>query len=97
MLKIINFVKSILKYNIILLFFIAGFAHAADPLIYLRPNETPMFTELYQRYGLLNPPAIHVFDSSVYLGQPGENSLLIPSSVAFLMRLIKHFAPIIHD
>lgn len=81
--------KSILKYNIILLFFIAGFAHAADPLIYLRPNETPMFTELYQRYGLLNPPAIHVFDSSVYLGQPGENSLLIPSSVAFFNEVDK--------
>jgi aspartate/methionine/tyrosine aminotransferase len=49
----------------------------------MRPNETPMFTELYQRYGLLNPPALHVFDSSIYLGQPGKKTLLIPSSDAF--------------
>lgn len=54
-----------------------------QPLIYLRPNETPLFTELYQRYGLLNPPALHVYDSSLYLGQPGEKGLLIPSSEAF--------------
>jgi aspartate/methionine/tyrosine aminotransferase len=54
-----------------------------EPLIYMRPNETPMFTELYQRYGLLVPPAVHVYDSSIYIGQPGENKLLTPSSVAF--------------
>ncbi|TAL66246.1 MAG: aminotransferase class I/II-fold pyridoxal phosphate-dependent enzyme, partial [Legionella sp.] len=58
-------------------------AFAFEPLIYLRPNEAPLFTELYQRYGLLNPPAVHVYDSAVYLGQPGEKDLLIPSSMAF--------------
>lgn len=58
-------------------------ANAFEPLIYLRPNEAPLFTELYQRYGLLNPPAMHVYDSAVYIGQPGEESLLIPSSDAF--------------
>lgn len=60
-------------------------AIAFEPLIYLRPNEAPMFTELYQRYGLLNPPALHVYDSAVYLGQPGEEGqgLLIHSSQAF--------------
>lgn len=58
-------------------------ANAYEPLIYMRPNETPMFTELYQRYGLLNPPALHVYDSAVYLGQPGEKKLLIPSSETF--------------
>lgn len=58
-------------------------AHADLPLVYMRPNETPMFTELYQRYGLLNPPQVHVYDSSLYLGQPGENTLLIPSSEAY--------------
>ncbi|MCE0722578.1 aminotransferase class I/II-fold pyridoxal phosphate-dependent enzyme [Legionella resiliens] len=79
-----NFLKAILKSRIFLLFaFVTASANASDPLIYMRPNETPLFTELYQRYGLLNPPAVHVFDSSVYLGQPGEKSLLIPSSVAF--------------
>ena len=56
---------------------------ASLPLVYLRPNETPMFTELYRYYGLLNPPALHVYDSSIYLGQPGEKGLLIPSSEAF--------------
>lgn len=65
-----------------LLIFLVTSAQASQ-LVYLRPNETPMFTELYQRYGLLNPPALHVYDSSVYLGQPGEKSLLIPSSDAF--------------
>ena len=54
-----------------------------EPLIYMRPNETPMFTELYQRYGLLNPPALHVYDSSIYLGQPGKRDLVIPSSEVF--------------
>lgn len=54
-----------------------------EPLVYMRPNETPVFTEIYQRYGLLNPLAIHVYDSSIYLGQPGKEGLLIPSSDAF--------------
>lgn len=67
----------------LLLVFVNASINAAVPLIYMRPNETPMFTELYQHYGLLNPPAIHVYDSSVYLGQPGEKSLLIPSNEAF--------------
>lgn len=74
------------KNNICVLFLMFIFlktTHAAEPLIYLRPNETPMFTELYQHYGLLNPPAIHVYDSSIYIGQPGEKGLLIPSSEAF--------------
>lgn len=70
--------------TLILLFVLVITAYANEPLIYLRPNETPLFTELYQRYGLLNPPALHVYDSSVYLGQPGQNSLLIPSSDVFL-------------
>lgn len=65
------------------LLFVLVTANAYEPLIYLRPNETPMFTELYQRYGLINPPAVHVYDSSVYLGQPGQKNLLIPSSEAF--------------
>ncbi len=67
-----------------LLIIFTKFSIASEPLIYMRPNETPMFTELYQRYGLLNPPALHVFESGVYIGQPGEKGpLVIPSSVAF--------------
>lgn len=76
--------RNFLRVAIVLWFLLTMVsANAFEPLVYLRPNETPMFTELYQRYGLLNPPAIHVYDSSVYLGQPGEKSLLIPSSEAF--------------
>ncbi|STX50435.1 Allinase [Legionella busanensis] len=67
-----------------LLFVFIKDSSAFEPLIYMRPNETPMFTELYQRYGLLNPPGLHVFESGVYIGQPGEKGpLVIPSSVAF--------------
>ncbi|MDP1604262.1 MAG: aminotransferase class I/II-fold pyridoxal phosphate-dependent enzyme [Legionella sp.] len=86
-----NFLKVALpklfasKYRRVFFLFFIFFtaAHAFEPLVYMRPNETPMFTELYQRYGLLNPPALHVYDSSVYLGQPGEQGLLIHSSDAF--------------
>ncbi|WP_419420788.1 aminotransferase class I/II-fold pyridoxal phosphate-dependent enzyme [Legionella sp. D16C41] len=79
------FTTTLSKFCIILFLFFSTFtsAKAFEPLLYLRPNETPIFTELYQRYGLLNPPKIHVYDSSVYLGQPGEKSLLINSSEAF--------------
>lgn len=70
--------------SLVLFFTLFATANAFEPLVYLRPNETPMFTELYQRYGLLNPPMVHVYDSSVYLGQPGENSLLTYSSSAFI-------------
>jgi hypothetical protein len=79
------FTTAVLKFSlaIFLLFTLPLAANATQPLVYLRPNETPMFTELYQRYGLLNPPPIHVYDSSIYLGQPGEKGLLIPSSEAF--------------
>lgn len=79
------FTTAVLKLYmaILLLFILAAAPNTPEPLIYLRPNETPLFTELYQRYGLLNPPALHVYDSSIYLGQPGEKGLLIPSSEAF--------------
>ncbi|MGQ3887948.1 aminotransferase class I/II-fold pyridoxal phosphate-dependent enzyme [Legionella sp. CNM-1927-20] len=80
------FASAVLKFSttLFLLFLFIKLSHASEPLVYLRPNETPMFTELYQRYGLLNPPAVHVYDSAVYIGQPGEKGpLVIPSSEAF--------------
>jgi hypothetical protein len=76
----------LLKFSmaLFLLFVLVKGSNAFEPLVYMRPNETPVFTELYQRYGLLNPPALHVYDSAVYLGQPGEKGpLVIPSSDAF--------------
>ncbi len=75
-----DFIKSVLSFLMLAPLLAMG---APEPLIYMRPNETPLFTELYQHYGLLNPPELHVYDSSIYLGQPGEKSLLIPSSTAF--------------
>lgn len=77
--------RNLHKFYLALLLLFIPFlkANAFEPLIYMRPNETPLFTELYQRYGLLNPPALHVYDTSLYLGQPGEKTLLIPSSEAF--------------
>ena len=79
------FTNNVAKFScaILLLLTLAMASNTPEPLIYLRPNETPMFTELYQRYGLLNPPTLHVYDTSIYLGQPGEKGLLIPSSDAF--------------
>lgn len=79
--NLLNFLKILFWLKVFSLGSVPAFA--ADPLIYMRPNETPMFTELYQRYGLLNPPALHVYDSSIYLGQPGEKGLLIPSNEVF--------------
>lgn len=77
--------KASIVYCSVVLFLLGTRSTAAafEPLVYLRPNETPMFTELYQRYGLLNPPALHVYDSSVYIGQPGEDTLLIHSSETY--------------
>ncbi|RAP36404.1 hypothetical protein B1207_09715 [Legionella quinlivanii] len=81
-----NILITLFKYSIALclLFPFCIEASSFEPLIYLRPNETPVFTELYQRYGLLNPPALHVYDSSIYIGQPGEEGgLLIRSSQTY--------------
>lgn len=39
------------------------------PLIYLQPNTTQLFTELYQAYGLLDPPEKTFFESALYLDQ----------------------------
>ncbi len=76
--------------SLLLTFFLIQSSNAFEPLVYMRPNETPMFTELYQRYGLLNPPALHVFDSAIYLGQPGEKGpLVIPSSEVFFNEVDK--------
>ncbi|MBX3719463.1 MAG: aminotransferase class I/II-fold pyridoxal phosphate-dependent enzyme [Parachlamydiales bacterium] len=46
------------------------------PIIYLQPNTAQLFTELYQAYELLNPPAKTVFESALYLDQSTYPSLL---------------------
>lgn len=38
-------------------------------VVYFQPNTTQLFTELYQAYGLLNPPAQTFFENALYLDQ----------------------------
>lgn len=38
-------------------------------IIYFQPNTTQLFTELYQAYGLLTPPARTFFENAFYLDQ----------------------------
>lgn len=45
-------------------------------LIYLQPNTTQLFTELYQAYGLLAPPARTIFENALYLDQSTWSSIL---------------------
>ena len=40
-----------------------------SPTIYLRLNTTEIFTELYARYGFLNPRKRNIFDAALYLNQ----------------------------
>lgn len=53
-----------------------------QPEIYLQPNTTQIFTELYQAYGLLNPPKRTFFEDALYLDQsiPPEKVPLQPSN-----------------
>ncbi|MBS0652462.1 MAG: hypothetical protein JSR39_02930 [Verrucomicrobia bacterium] len=46
------------------------------PIIYLQPNTAQLFTELYQAYGLLNPPAKTIIESALYLDQSTYPSIL---------------------
>jgi aspartate/methionine/tyrosine aminotransferase len=46
------------------------------PLIYLQANTTELFTELYERHGLLTPPARTFFENALYLDQSPWPSLL---------------------
>ena len=55
---------------------VAGKTEEKLPIVYLQPNITTLFTELYQAYGLLNPPAKTFFDDAVYLDQSTPNTIL---------------------
>lgn len=50
--------------------------------IYFQPNTTQIFSELYQAYGLLNPPERTFFDEALYLDQsiPPAKQPLQPSN-----------------
>lgn len=48
---------------------------SARSVIYLQPNTTQLFTELYQAYGLLNPPARTFFEGAIYLDQSTPPSI----------------------
>ena len=53
-------------------------------VVYFQPNTTQLFTELYQAYGLLNPPAQTFFENALYLDQsiPPSPIPLQPSNQA---------------
>lgn len=54
-----------------------GDNHKSDtPLLYFQPNITPLFTELYQAYGLEPIPAKTFFDEAIYLDQSTPISIL---------------------
>ena len=46
------------------------------PIVYLQPNTTQLFTELYQKHGLLHPPARTFFEEALYLDQSTYPSTL---------------------
>lgn len=46
------------------------------PIIYLQANTTELFTELYEKHGLLNPAAGTSFENALYLDQSPWPSLL---------------------
>jgi|GEM_PF-3437295 len=48
----------------------------AQPIIYLQPNTTPLFTELYEIYGLNNLPKKTFFDEAIYLDQSTPITIL---------------------
>jgi aspartate/methionine/tyrosine aminotransferase len=47
-----------------------------EPVIYLRPNTTQVFTELYQKYGLIDNAPVNVIVDAVYLDQTGQPPIL---------------------
>lgn len=63
-----------------------AFAEDKHPVIYLQPNTTQVFTELYQAYGLLSPPERTFFENALYMDQSTIPSILPmqPSNQAIL-------------
>lgn len=58
-------------------------AQEKRPIIYLQPNITQIFTELYQAYGLANPPKRTSFDNALYLDQSTPKTIfpMQPSNI----------------
>lgn len=46
------------------------------PVLYLQPNITPLFTELYEAYGLQHLPSKTFFEEAIYLDQSTPVSIL---------------------
>ncbi|MCB1113019.1 MAG: aminotransferase class I/II-fold pyridoxal phosphate-dependent enzyme [Chlamydiia bacterium] len=69
-----------LQTSILVVLFHCSFINAeveeAQPVIYLQPNTTQLFTELYQAYGLQSPPKRTFFESALYLDQSTPPSIL---------------------
>lgn len=51
-------------------------AKKEDPILFLQPNITPLFTELYEVYGLQHLPRKTFFEDAIYLDQSTPLSIL---------------------
>lgn len=77
-------------------------AEEKRPLIYLQPNITQIFTELYQAYGMANPPKRTSFDNALYLDQSTPQTILPmqPSNVEIFdhaSNILSDFHRKVHD
>jgi len=84
------------------LLFQCTLARAEEAILYLQPNTTQLFTELYQAYGLLNPPARTFFENALYLDQSTLPSILPlqPSNQAIFdhaSRVLSNFHKRVND
>ena len=79
---------KVLQIAVMMILFQCSFMNAETEktrqVVYLQPNTTQLFTELYQAYGLQSPPKRTFFESALYLDQSTQPSIvpLQPSNVA---------------
>lgn len=75
-------IRSFLLMGFLTLSFYAE-AQEKRPIIYLQPNITQIFRELYQAYGLANPPKRTSFDNALYLDQSTPKTIfpMQPSNI----------------
>jgi len=72
--------RKVFQIVAIVLFFYCSLINAeakvesARQVVYLQPNTTQLFTELYQAYGLLNTPHRTFFEDALYLDQSAQSA-----------------------
>lgn len=67
-----------MKILLTLIFFLTSFVHAEEKqnILYLQPNITPLFTEVYMKNGLDNLPKTTFFEDAIYLDQSTPYTIL---------------------